>query len=81
MSRVLRIEFLEKSVEEYSQLIKTFEDDRLRLLQIEAAADEKEAARLKETLAANQRGLELLEEALARVQAQLKIERSETGLD
>jgi hypothetical protein len=75
VSRALRIEFLEQSIKEYSQLIKTFEDDRARLVQLEASVVGNEAVRLRESLAANQRGLDLLEEALARVQAQLNSER------
>ena len=76
VSRALRIEFLEESVKEYSQLIKTFEEDRVRLIQHEAAAVGAEAERIRESLAANQRGLDLLEEALARVQSQLNSERA-----
>ena len=76
VSRALRIEFLEQSVKEYSQLIKTFEEDRVRMIQHEGAATGAEAARLREALAANKRGLDLLEEALARVQSQLNTERT-----
>jgi hypothetical protein len=76
VSRALRIEFLEQSVKEYSQLIKTFEDDRIRMIQHEAASTGAEAVRLREALAANKRGLDLLEEALARVQSQLNTERT-----
>jgi hypothetical protein len=76
VSRALRIEFLEQSVKEYSQLIKTFEEDRVRLVQHEAVAVGAEATRLREAIAANQRGLDLLDEALARVQAQLNSERT-----
>jgi methionine synthase II (cobalamin-independent) len=81
VSRALRIEFLEQSVKEYSQLIKTFEADRVRLVQLEASAVGDEAVRLRESVAANQRGLDLLEEALARVQAQLKSERQSSETD
>jgi hypothetical protein len=73
----LQIEFLEQSVREYTQLIRTFEADRVRLLHLEAETGNKDTAVIREALLKNQRGLELLEEALARVQQQLDRARAE----
>jgi hypothetical protein len=67
---------LEQSIREYSQLISSFEADHVRLIRLQAGADEKVALRLSEALAANQRGLELIHQALERVRAQLDQERS-----
>jgi hypothetical protein len=77
VSRALRIEFLEESVRDYSQLIKAFEADRVQLLRRQVGADAKEAAQMREALATNQRGLDLLNEARARVEQQLEQARSE----
>ena len=77
MSRALRIEFLEQSVREYSQLIRTFETDRQQMLQRGVGSDEGAAAQMRAALATNQRGLDLLHEALARVRQQLEQARAE----
>ena len=70
-----RIAFLEESSSDYMQLIKTFEGDRVELKRRLATADAAEAARLEQGLRVNQRGLELLQNALARIKAELAQER------
>ena len=58
------------------QLIRTFEADRLELKQRLATADAAEAARIEQGLRVNQRGLELLQNALARIKTELAQERA-----
>jgi hypothetical protein len=71
-----RIAFLEESSSDYMQLIRTFEADRVELQRRLATADAADAARLEQGLRVNQRGLELLQNALARIKAELAQERS-----
>ena len=71
-----RIAFLKDSIADYSQLIKTFRSDREELKRRRAIADDAETLRLDQGLRVNQRGLELLENALARIQAELDEELS-----
>ena len=58
------------------QLIKTFEADRAELQRRLANADAAETARIEQGLRVNQRGLELLQNALARIRAELAQERA-----
>jgi hypothetical protein len=81
VARVERIQFLQESITDYSKVILTFEDDRAKLLRSREVADEKEAARLVQKLAEVQRGLDLLEEALASIKAQLDEETSRPESD
>ena len=71
-----RIAFLEESSSDYMQLIRTFEADRVELQRRLATADPAEAARIEQGLRVNQRGLELLQNALARIKAELAQERA-----
>jgi len=71
-----RIEFYEASIRDYLQVIETFETDRAGMLQRRTTANEKEAARLDAELQVNQRGLDLLREALAQITERLEKERS-----
>ena len=58
------------------QLIRTFEADRVELQRRLATANAAEAARIEQGLRVNQRGLELLQNALARIKAELAQERA-----
>ena len=71
-----RIAFLKDSIADYSQLIKTFRADREALKKRRALAEGAECLRIDQGLSVNQRGLELLENALARIQAELDEELS-----
>ena len=76
VSRAQRIELLEQAVREYSQLIQTFEADRMNLLARAASTERAEAVPLADALAENQRALELLARALAIIKTRLEEARS-----
>lgn len=69
-----RIEFLKECIDDYSQLIKSFEADRVVLQRRIANAPAADATRLEEGLRVNQRGLDLMGEALARMKVELERE-------
>ena len=76
MSRLERIALLEQGVQEYEQLIAEFEAERTLMLARAAHTESGGAGILAKKLAANQRALELLAQALAKVRARLEQECS-----
>lgn len=76
VSRAHRIELLEQGVNDYTQLIRTFEADRALMLARPTPSDPSRAVMLAEALKANARALELLAQALANIKARLEQERS-----
>jgi hypothetical protein len=76
VSRAQRIELLQQGVNEYTQLIRTFEAERTLMLARPIPSDRAASANLADALATNARALDLLSRALANLQARLEEERS-----
>jgi hypothetical protein len=76
VSRAQRIELLEHGVDEYTQLIRTFEAERALMRARPIPSDPAACADLAVALATNARALDLLSRALANLQARLEEERT-----
>ena len=77
MTRSEQIKYLEDSISDYLQLIKTFENDRAEMQRRRKTSLGLDAAQLDHQLRVNQRGLDLLDEALAKLRAQLEEVRNQ----
>ena len=69
-----RIRHLRDCIADYLELIKTFERERIELQRRRAAADAQEATWIDTQLFANQRGLDLMEQALTKLRERLEDE-------
>ena len=77
VTRSEQIKYLEDSISDYLQLIRTFENDRAEMQRRRKTAHGLDATQLDHQLRVNQRGLDLLDEALAKLRAQLEEVRNQ----